>query len=96
MWECKASWPRGGRVQTGVGRSHHAAGGEVGALFLLLAVAQEAVEGPDAIGDEIVRFEEVKVLWWWSAGAADSGAGPGGVHRGRRRHRRPRRGPSSP
>lgn len=42
--------------------NHHAAGGEVGALLPLLAVAEEAVEGPNTIGHEVVRLEEVKVL----------------------------------
>lgn len=40
----------------------HSACGEVGTLLVLLAVAQEAIKRPDAVGYEIVSFKEIKIL----------------------------------
>lgn len=31
---------------------------------MLLAVAKDTLEGPDAIRDEVVRFEQVEILRW--------------------------------
>lgn len=45
------------REQEAGGMVHHAAGGEVRALLVLLAIADEAVKGPDTIGHEVVRLE---------------------------------------
>lgn len=42
--------------------AYHASGGEVGALLVLLAIAEETIEGPDTVGDEIVGLKEIQVL----------------------------------
>ena len=42
--------------------TYHPPGGEIRALLELLAVLQKAVQCPDAIGNQVVGFEEVKIL----------------------------------
>lgn len=42
--------------------AYHATGREIGALFMLLAVAKKTLKRPDTIRYQIVGLEKVKVL----------------------------------
>lgn len=43
--------------------SHHATSCEVGALLVLLAIAQETLKCPDTIWYQVVGLKKVQVLW---------------------------------
>lgn len=43
--------------------SHHATSCEIGALLVLLAIAEEALKCPDTIRYQVVGLEKVQVLW---------------------------------
>lgn len=51
----------GGREDS-PGKTHHPSGCKIRALFVLLAVLKETVQCPDAIGNQVMRLEEVQVL----------------------------------
>lgn len=51
-----------GKQSTWPEATDHSTGSKIGTLFVLLAVSQKAVEGPNTVGYEIVSFKEIQVL----------------------------------
>lgn len=61
---------------------------------MLLAIAQKTIKGPDAVGYQVVGFEEIEVLLG-STDATEGQVTDGHVRRDIRRDRHPRHAPSS-